>query len=237
MAQSEQLTHYWNKRDFGRTPEPRGKHGTRDGARYVIQKHEARALHYDLRLEIAGVYVSWAVPKGPSTDPAVKRLAMQTEDHPLEYGPFEGTIPKGEYGGGTVMLWDRGRYRNLRAGKRSHPSDMTESLAQGFIEVWLSGEKLKGGYVLRRTHDGDRPRWLLWKMNDEAADARRNPTTSQTKSVKTGRTMHEIALGKQRNQGGAKVKSKARATAKTKVTTKTKMKMKMKTKTRKKAAR
>lgn len=209
-AKQNRLARYQSKRDFSRTPEPQGaRRRAAAGRRFVIQKHEARALHYDLRLEIDGVLTSWAVPKGPSPDPSVKRLAMQTEDHPLEYGSFEGIIPAGEYGGGTVMLWDRGRYRNLREEKPTDGRDMRQSLAEGFIEVWFSGKRMRGGYILRRTHDGDRPRWLLWKMNDEEADARRNPTASETKSVKTGRTMRQIALGKTQWKPKAKREGKS----------------------------
>ncbi|HEY7512669.1 MAG TPA: DNA polymerase ligase N-terminal domain-containing protein, partial [Vicinamibacteria bacterium] len=116
------LREYYAKRDFGKTPEPRGKEHKRQGFSFCVQKHAATRLHYDFRLELDGVLLSWAVPKGPSYDPADKRLAMQTEDHPLEYGGFEGIIPKGEYGGGTVVLWDRGRWEPLEEPHKAYHS-------------------------------------------------------------------------------------------------------------------
>lgn len=187
------LKHYQEKRDFRRTPEPKGGASQpSDKPIFVIQKHDASSLHYDFRLEVDGVLRSWAVPKGPSTDPSVKRLALPTEDHPLEYADFEGVIPEGEYGGGTVLVWDRGPYRNLRAEKEDNPLDMQASLDDGQVEVWLEGEKLQGGYVLIRTGDESDSRWLLIKMNDDKADARRNPTSTEPKSVISGRTLDEI---------------------------------------------
>ncbi len=138
--------------------------------------------------------VSWAVPKGPSTDPRDKRLAIRTEDHPLDYADFEGVIPEGEYGAGTVLIWDRGRYRNLRAGEEGEePMDMQASLDDGLVEVWLEGEKLTGGYALKRIRGDDQAQWLLIKMDDERADARRRPTSTQPLSVKSGRDLDEIA--------------------------------------------
>ena len=122
----------------------------KDSRRFVIQKHDASSLHYDFRLEFDGVLKSWAVPKGPSTDPREKRLAIRTEDHPLEYTDFEGIIPEDEYGGGTVVVWDRGSYRNLRANEGEGSLDMPGSLRGGLIEIRLKGEKLKGGYALKR---------------------------------------------------------------------------------------
>ncbi len=190
----DSLKEYRKKRDFGRTPEPDARDGkSRGGRRFVIQKHDASSLHYDFRLEFDGVLKSWAVPKGPSTDPREKRLAIRTEDHPLDYADFEGVIPADEYGGGTVMVWDAGTYRNLRADKGEDSLDMPGSLQGGLIEVWLEGEKLRGGYALKRIRAGEKSRWLLIKMDDDEADARRNPTSTQNRSVKTGRTMHQIA--------------------------------------------
>lgn len=200
MASSngDRLARYRSKRDFKRTSEPDSGKAPK-GQRFVIQKHDASSLHYDLRLEIDGVLVSWAVPKGPSTDPSDKRLAIQTEDHPLDYADFEGCIPEGEYGAGTVMVWERGSYRNLRSGKDENPLSMSASLDDGLIEVWLEGEKLNGGYALKRIRDGRKPQWLLIKMDDEGADARRNPVSTEPDSVKSGRTITQIA--REENQG------------------------------------
>jgi DNA ligase D-like protein (predicted 3'-phosphoesterase) len=193
-TKTQSMTAYHDKRDFDRTPEPQGG-GRRPHAQriFVIQKHDAQTLHYDFRLEIEGVLKSWAVPKGPSTDTADTRLAIPTEDHPLEYADFEGTIPADQYGGGTVMVWDTGTIRNLRAAETDEPLTLAESYVDGKIEVWLEGQKLQGGYALIRTDDGDEPRWLLKKMADDMADARRNPTNTETKSALSGRTMAEIA--------------------------------------------
>jgi len=194
MATKNKLTSYYKKRDFKKTTEPRGKveKKTSKSPIFVIQKHQARNLHYDFRLEINGVLVSWAVPKGLSTDPSVKRLAIQTEDHPLDYIDFEGVIPEGEYGAGTVLVWDTGSYHNLRAHKGKDSQSMENALEDGLIEVWLEGEKLKGGYALKRTEGGKKPRWLVIKMDDEEADARRRPTSTQPRSVKSGRELDEI---------------------------------------------
>lgn len=159
-------------------------HGIRRS--FVIHKHDARQLHYDFRLEMDGVLKSWAVPRGPSTDPSEKRLAVEVEDHRLEYGDFEGVIPQGKYGAGTVMVWDTGSYGNLR------DEDMAECHRDGLIEVWLEGSKLRGGYALKRFRGGKKPQWLLIKMKDEAADARRNPVSTEPDSVKTGRSLKTI---------------------------------------------
>jgi DNA ligase D-like protein (predicted 3'-phosphoesterase) len=190
---SRKLASYREKRDFSRTREPRGGKYRGGGRRFVIQEHDASSLHYDFRLEFGGVLVSWAVPKGLSTDPRDKRLAIRTKDHPGSYIDFEGVIPEGEYGAGTVLVWDTGRYRNLRARKGPHSRSMERSLEDGLIEVWLEGEKLRGGYALKRIAPGDRSRWLLIKMDDDQADARRNPTSTEPKSVLSGRELDEIA--------------------------------------------
>jgi DNA ligase D-like protein (predicted 3'-phosphoesterase) len=163
------------------------------GRRFVIQKHDASRLHYDFRLEIDGELISWAVPKGLSTDPRERRLAIQTDPHPLDYIDFEGVIPEGEYGAGTVMVWDTGTYRNLRANKGRTSQSMESALDDGLIEVWLEGQKLSGGYALKRTEGGKKPRWLVIKMDDEQADARRNPASTQPDSVKSGHSLDEIA--------------------------------------------
>jgi DNA ligase D-like protein (predicted 3'-phosphoesterase) len=160
---------------------------------FVIQKHAATRLHYDFRLEIEGVLKSWAVPKGPSTDPREKRLAVLTEDHPLDYSDFEGVIPKDNYGAGVVLVWDTGRYENLKKsdGKKV---PMNECFEDGHIEVRLEGVKLRGGYGLVRTRmGGGENNWLLVKMKDEEADARRNPVATEPESVLSGRTIEEIA--------------------------------------------
>ncbi len=193
---TDPLKEYRRRRNFRRTAEPSGEDGPGGAAQtFVIQKHDASRLHYDFRLRVGGRLASWAVPKGPSTDPRDKRLAVQTEDHPVDYADFEGVIPEGEYGAGTVLVWDRGEYRNLRAEKDDDGCDMEASLADGLIEVWLEGDKLRGGYALKRIEGGDKPQWLLIKMRDEAADARRNPVSTEPKSVKTGRSLAEVARG------------------------------------------
>ena len=192
----DRLEEYRNKRDFERTSEPAGGGEARDreGPIFVIQKHDAQNLHYDFRLEIGGVLASWAVPKGPSTDPSEKRLAVRTEDHPLEYADFEGMIAEGEYGAGTVMVWDRGPYRNLKTGKDGEEVPLEDQLDDGHLTVWLEGEKLSGGYALTQTKmRGDPRNWLLVKMKDEEADARRNPVSTEPRSVLTDRTLEEIA--------------------------------------------
>ena len=197
MARSDALGRYRSKRDFARTPEPKGRAGRRRKApRFVIQKHDATSLHYDFRLEAGGVLKSWAIPKGPSTNPRDKRLAMPTEDHPLEYGRFEGVIPEGEYGAGPVIVWDRGTYRNLTT-RDGDEVPVEQALEHGHVKVWLEGEKLSGGYALTRTPigGGGREKWLLVKLADDAADARRNPVRTQPESVLSGRTVEDLAAG------------------------------------------
>jgi DNA ligase D-like protein (predicted 3'-phosphoesterase) len=157
----------------------------------VIQKHDATSLHYDFRLEAGGVLKSWAVPKGPSTNPKDKRLAMATEDHPLDYADFEGVIPEGQYGAGPVIVWDTGTYRNLTE-KDGREIAVEEAVASGHVKVWLEGKKLQGGFALTRTGQGKRARWMLVKMRDEAADARRNPAKTQPESVLSGRTIEDL---------------------------------------------
>lgn len=159
--------------------------------RFVIQKHAASTLHYDFRLEVDGVLRSWAVPKGLSTDPRVKRLAVEVEDHVLEHADFEGRIGTGVYGAGAVIIWDAGSYRNLD-GERS----MHDALATGHAKIWLEGQKLTGGWTLQRTHSGEKPQWLVIKRRDEGADARRNPQSTQPASVKSGRTVEQVAASR-----------------------------------------
>lgn len=194
------LSDYESKRDFRRTSEPQAGDVEFDWAPsrpiFVIQKHDATSLHYDFRLEVDGVLKSWAVPKGPSTDPREKRLAVPTEDHPLAYADFEGAIPEDEYGGGPVIVWDRGTYRNLKDDEMEEGEEVpsvAQQIDDGHVTVWLEGRKLTGGYALIRTGSGDDARWLLIKMKDDGADARRNPTSTEPESVKTGRTIEEVA--------------------------------------------
>jgi DNA ligase D-like protein (predicted 3'-phosphoesterase) len=193
---ADPLREYREKRDFGRTPEPSKRGRRRRAPRFVIQKHDASSLHYDFRLEAGGVLKSWAVPKGPSTDPRDKRLAMPTEDHPLSYRDFEGVIPEGEYGAGPVIVWDAGTYRNLTE-EDGKEIPVEEAADRGHVKVWLEGTKLRGGWSLRRTEIGRsrRAKWLLVKLRDEQADARRKPVSSQPESVLTGRTIEDVASG------------------------------------------
>ena len=182
------LERYRSKRDLRSSREPSGGGSRGKGPMFVVQKHAASSLHYDLRLEVDGVLSSWAVPKGPSTDPREKRLAMEVEDHPLDYGDFEGTIDPGNYGVGAVIVWDTGTYEHLTEGE-----SMADSLERGHVSVWLHGQKLHGGYTLRRTSGGSKPKWLLVKRRDEEADARRNPVSTEQRSVLSGRTVEEVA--------------------------------------------
>ncbi len=154
--------------------------------RFVIQQHAATSMHFDFRLELGGTFKSWAVPKGPSTDPGDKRLAMAVGDHATSWGDFEGVIAEGEPGAGPVIVWDRGGYRNLRA------EPMEEALEHGDLSFWLEGEKLRGGWSLRRIRAGKKPQWLLVKRRDEAADARRRPTSTQPESVVSGRRIEDL---------------------------------------------
>ena len=153
---------------------------------FVVQKHAASTLHYDFRLEVGGVLRSWAVPRGPSTDPREKRLAVEVEDHSLGYGDFEGVIGDG-YGAGAVIVWDTGTWRPL-----GDDEDAADALDAGHLSFWLEGEKLRGGYTLHRTGGGAKPQWLLIKRRDEAADSRRNPVSTQPESVLSGRTIEQL---------------------------------------------
>lgn len=187
---------YESKRDFKKTKEPKGgdKKGNPKKPSFVIQKHDATNLHYDFRLEIDGTLKSWSVPKGPSTDPSVKRMAIPTENHPLEYADFEGTIPKGQYGGGIVMIWDKGTFKNIKKNDDGDSISLSEAYDRGTLEFWLEGKKLQGGYALIKMKSGNmKGNWLLIKMDDEKADARRNPVSTQPKSAVTGRTLNQIA--------------------------------------------
>ncbi len=179
-----ELSEYKKKRKFDRTPEPGPKtKRTRTGRMFVVQKHRATQLHYDFRLEVDGVLKSWAVPKGPSLDPKVKRLAMQVEDHPVDYAKFEGVIPEGEYGGGTVMVWDYGTY------KPEETNNVAAALSKGELKFSLEGEKLKGSWVLVRTRDRQ---WLLLKHRDYYT-TEEEVTELAPVSILTRRTLAEIA--------------------------------------------
>jgi DNA ligase D-like protein (predicted 3'-phosphoesterase) len=192
-ASTGSLETYRAKRDFARTPEPPPrKKPTGRKLSYCIQKHAASRLHYDFRLELDGVLKSWAVPKGPSFDPTEKRLAVHVEDHPIEYGSFEGVIPEGEYGAGPVIVWDAGTFRNLTE-KNGREVPVEDAVDAGHVNVFLEGQKLRGGYALTRIGRGKKPRWILVKQKDEHADARRNPVRSQPESVTSGKTIDELA--------------------------------------------
>src|SRR4029079_1127752 len=203
------LQTYHAKRDFGKTAEPRGKAGRKKGSAYVIQKHDATRLHYDLRLELDGVMLSWAVTRGPSLVPGDKRLAIHVEDHPIEYNKFEGTIPKGQYGGGTVMVWDRGTL--------TPDHDPRKGMQKGHLDFELQGEKLKGHWhlVRMRKRPGERQEpWLLIKATDEYAAKKsdRDVLDELPNSAVTGRTLDEIAVDKKRvwnSNRSAKEQSKA----------------------------
>jgi bifunctional non-homologous end joining protein LigD len=191
------LEEYREKRNFEVTAEPKGARASTKSPSellYVIQKHQASQLHYDFRLEWRGVLLSWAVPKGPSLDPSVRRLATAVEDHPLEYGNFEGVIPEGEYGGGTVMLWDRGTWA-------SEVPDVDAALEKGDLKFTLVGKKLRGSWVLVRTKLGyggsKKPQWLLIKHRDRYASTE-DILIEEPRSVLTKRTLAEIA----RDAGG-----------------------------------
>jgi DNA ligase D-like protein (predicted 3'-phosphoesterase) len=192
---SDRLTRYRLKRDASRTDEPgvrrasgRRRRRAQASPRFVVQKHAARSLHYDFRLEVDGTLRSWAVPKGLSTDPREKRLAVEVEDHPLDYADFEGVIGEGNYGAGAVIVWDAGTYENL-----DQDRSMAQSIEDGHVKVWLAGQKLRGGWTLQRTRQGSKPQWLVIKRRDEGADARRRPQSTQPASVKTGRTVEQVA--------------------------------------------
>ncbi len=188
----DQLAAYNAKRDFAITDEPAGKAGhSSSGRSFVIQKHAASRLHYDFRLELDGVLKSWAVAKGPSIDPAERRLAVHVEDHPLEYGGFEGVIPKGQYGGGPVIVWDTGTFENTTT-RKGESIDIADALDAGHATVWLEGQKVTGGYAITRVVKGKGERWLVVKMRDEAADARRNPVSTQPESVLSGVTIEDL---------------------------------------------
>jgi bifunctional non-homologous end joining protein LigD len=196
-GKKQELEEYRRKRDFDVTLEPGGESrrvpASKKSLLYVIQKHQASQLHYDFRLEWRGVLLSWAIPKGPSLDPSVKRLAAQVEDHPVEYGAFEGVIPEGEYGGGTVMLWDRGAWT-------PEVPDVDAALRKGEVKFTLSGQKLRGSWVLVRTKLGRaaKPQWLLIKHRDQFASSV-DVEAGKPRSVGSQRLMAEIARAEHGN--------------------------------------
>jgi bifunctional non-homologous end joining protein LigD len=184
LSQFGRLAEYNRRRRFGVTPEPAGKLGRakKEVRQFVVQKHRASRLHYDFRLEHDGVMLSWAIPKGPSLDPSNKRFAMQTEDHPIEYNQFEGVIPEGEYGGGTVMIWDRGTWE-------PEVEDVDRALAKGDLKFTLHGKKLRGSWVLVRMRDRQ---WLLIKHRDKVASTS-DITAAKPRSAVSRRTLAGIA--------------------------------------------
>ncbi len=199
-ADADPLAAYLAKRDFSKTPEPTGDSqggaGPEGRPVFVVQKHKARTLHYDFRLQVGGVLTSWAVPKGPSMSPKDKRLAVAVEDHPLDYAGFEGTIPADSYGAGPVIVWDAGVYRNLSAEKEDGPKTMEEAIAAGHVEVYLEGEKLRGGFALVHTKMGGKEKnWLLIKMRDDEADdeAGSDVADDHPDSVLSGRRIEDLA--------------------------------------------
>jgi DNA ligase D-like protein (predicted 3'-phosphoesterase) len=199
----DDLDDYRSKRDFRRTGEPSGSRkgrrgGDSDAPRFVIQKHNARSLHYDFRLEVGPVLKSWALPKGPPTDPSEKALATPTDDHPLDYADFEGVIPDGEYGAGPVVVWDVGTYRNLTE-DHGEPVPVEEAIRRGHVKFRLDGEKLHGGYALTRMRRrGRSPGWLLVKTRDEDAGDRRDPRRARPESVRS--TLEDVEEDAERDQ-------------------------------------
>lgn len=186
----DKLKKYREKRDFDVTPEPYTGEKTSGQPRFVVQKHKSRSLHYDFRLEVDGVLKSWAMPKGPSTDYTQKRLAVPTEDHPMDYIDFEGTIPAGNYGAGTVIVWDTGTYRNLKEeGGQEIP--MGKTIEEGHVEFYLEGEKLKGAYALIHTGRAGRKFWLFFKMKELNRDTR-DILFERPESVLSGKTIEEL---------------------------------------------
>jgi DNA ligase D-like protein (predicted 3'-phosphoesterase) len=193
-SSSGRLGEYERKRDFRRTGEPRGRrsHDSNE-AIFVVQQHDATRLHYDFRIEVDGVLVSWAVPKGPSLDPHERRLAQPTEDHPKDYADFEGVIAKGEYGAGPVIVWDRGVYRNVTE-ERGKPVPVATALDGGHVSIVLAGEKLHGGFALTRIRRNDSDEsWLLVKKDDEYADPDADVVAEEPKSVASGKTIEDVA--------------------------------------------
>jgi len=199
------LTLYKKKRSFKETPEPSGKtKSSRRGLKFVVQKHDATSLHYDFRLELEGVLKSWAIPKGPSLNPEDKRLAMMVEDHPYDYRTFEGTIPEGNYGAGTVMVWDEGIYEALgyeRESIKDQEKILLQELKKGDLKFVLHGEKVKGAYALVKIKGRGENAWLLIKKKDD--EASKTDITKKDRSVLTKRNLRQIA-----EETGGKIKEK-----------------------------
>ncbi|WP_426567594.1 DNA polymerase ligase N-terminal domain-containing protein [Streptomyces canus] len=192
MGERERLNEYRRKRDFRRTGEPEGRPAAAgDEPRFVVQIHDASTLHFDFRLQVGDVLKSWSVPKGPSARPADKRLAVPTEDHLLEYEEFEGVIPKGEYGGGTVIVWDRGTYEPLSHDAKGRPVDFGEALERGHVSFRLHGTKLRGTYALTRFRGEEA--WLLVKSGGGRGHGAPDPR--RARSVTSGRTLAQVAAG------------------------------------------
>lgn len=212
-GRSNPLKEYRAKRDFTRTPEPSPKSSSRRAreARFVIQKHDATRLHYDFRLEADGVLKSWAVPKGPSTDPGDKRLAMRTEDHPLDYLKFEGAIPEGEYGAGPVIVWDLGTYENRTLDRKGRSLPVSQGIDQGKVEVFLRGRKLSGIFLLVRTNNrGGRESWLLFKKRDEHATRGSTILDDRPESVLSGHTIEQVGQRPRKASSRPRKRSPAR---------------------------
>ncbi|MDI1458322.1 DNA polymerase ligase N-terminal domain-containing protein [Streptomyces sp. ATE26] len=196
MTTEDRLRTYRGRRDFERTREPSG--GAADAGerpRFVVQIHDARRMHFDFRLQVGDVLKSWSVPKGPSTDPGDRRLAVPTEDHPLEYEDFEGVIPKGEYGGGTVIVWEHGTYEPLSHDRRGRPLDFAESLERGHATFRLDGAKLHGEWALTRFRGGpdEEESWLLVRKGPARPEGHGTPDPRRARSVRTGRTLAQVA--------------------------------------------
>ncbi|MEV8596067.1 DNA polymerase ligase N-terminal domain-containing protein [Streptomyces sp. NPDC052012] len=194
----DRLRDYRGKRDFARTAEPRGRSASPGPEpRFVVQIHDARTMHFDFRLQVDDVLRSWSVPKGPPADPKDKRLAVPTEDHPLEYEEFEGVIPHGEYGGGTVIVWDHGTYVPLSHDRRGRPVDFAESLERGHATFRLKGSKLRGEYALTRFRGGGdgsgEEAWLLVRASSGRSGGRGAPDPRRARSARSGRTLAQVA--------------------------------------------
>ncbi len=216
------LSKYKKKRSFNKTPEPAGgKSTSKNQLVFVVQKHDASRLHYDFRLEMEGVLKSWAVPKGPSLNPEDKRLAMMVEDHPFDYRTFEGIIPKGNYGAGTVIVWDEGTYEpleNTTTDKKENEKNLLKQLKSGSVKIVMYGKKLKGEFALVKTHYQGENSWLLIKHNDKYAS--KTDVTKKDKSVTSKKTLAQVEktsdkIWKSNREQKSKVKSENSKTANT----------------------